>query len=205
MTTPDSSAERLIPFRTRLGWIGILACNGWIRRIRFGYSSRDSLVAGFQNGRFKLVQPGVLEQRWVETLQRYATGEEVDFSSFPLDLRGRSPFGRAILDHCREIPYGSTMTYRQLATRAGFPRAARAVGNVMRTNDHPIVIPCHRIIRSDRRIGNFSAPTGASMKRQLLELEGVLPKNACVNRTSQSGFDSSPHMILVDRMELMMD
>ena len=63
------------------------------------------------------------------------------------------------------------MTYRELATQAGRPRAARAVGNVMRRNPWPLVVPCHRVIGSSGQLTGYSAPDGIARKARLLELE----------------------------------
>lgn len=102
-------------------------------------------------------------------LRRYFRGERVDFtftSSFPW----ATPFERKVYVALRKVPYGQPIGYRELAKRAGSPGAARAVGGAMARNRLPILIPCHRVIRSDGSIGGFSA--GTAIKRRLLELEG---------------------------------
>jgi len=65
------------------------------------------------------------------------------------------------------------LTYGQLATRAGSPRSARAVGNVMASNRVPLIIPCHRVVAAGGALGGFSAPHGTRLKRRLLKLEGA--------------------------------
>lgn len=72
----------------------------------------------------------------------------------------------------RNIPKGATMTYRQVAERAGSPGASRAVGSIMKSNYDPD-IPCHRVIRSDGKLGNYNRG-GESVKRKLLQQEGAL-------------------------------
>ncbi len=83
-----------------------------------------------------------------------------------------TPFRREVLLACAAIPRGQVSTYADLARRVGRPAAFRAVGNTMRTNPVPIVIPCHRVIGSDGSLTGFGG--GLDVKRRLLELEGAL-------------------------------
>jgi methylated-DNA-[protein]-cysteine S-methyltransferase len=101
-------------------------------------------------------------------LEDYFTRRRHQFN-IPLDLSMASGFRRAVLGHLREIPYGQTASYGTLAAAAGSPKAARAVGSACASNPLPIVLPCHRIIRSDGTIGNYIGGTDA--KRTLLTLE----------------------------------
>ena len=84
---------------------------------------------------------------------------------------GLTDWSREVTWHCRQIPLGETSTYGQLASRAARPRAARAVGNVMRRNRWPIVVPCHRVIGSTGRLTGYSARDGIARKARLLDLE----------------------------------
>lgn len=90
----------------------------------------------------------------------------------PVDWRGVSPFDRAVLAATQEIPYGRTRTYREVAERIGRPDAMRAVGSALGRNRAPVLVPCHRVVRSDGTIGNFAF--GSPAKRALLESEGVV-------------------------------
>ncbi|MBC7254108.1 MAG: MGMT family protein [Actinobacteria bacterium] len=81
-----------------------------------------------------------------------------------------SPFQRRVYRAVLSIPRGSTLSYRRVAELAGSPGAARAVGNAVRRNPFPVIIPCHRVIRSDGSPGGYSGPAG--MKERLLGLEG---------------------------------
>ena len=89
----------------------------------------------------------------------------------PVDWRGVSAFDRAVLAATQEIPYGQTRTYRQVAERIGRPSAMRAVGSALARNRVPLLVPCHRVVRSDGTVGDFAFGTPA--KRALLESEGV--------------------------------
>lgn len=82
-------------------------------------------------------------------------------------------FKNRVLEVVAGIPEGETRTYKQVAELAGSPRAARAVGNVMRGNKNPHV-PCHRVVKSDGGLGGYNRPGGTETKRKILEGEGAL-------------------------------
>lgn len=107
----------------------------------------------------------------VAAIERYLAGEGIDFTSFPVDLSDQPPFRRRVLEECHRIPYGRTVSYAELAARAGNPKAVRAAGSAMRHNPISIIIPCHRVLRSDGSVGGFSAPEGAALKERLLAME----------------------------------
>ncbi len=92
-------------------------------------------------------------------------------SGLELEFSGCSEFDRSVLEKVKAIPRGRVATYGELARAVGKPGAARAVGGVMARNRLPIVVPCHRVIRSDMRPGDYS--NGVALKVQLLRSEGV--------------------------------
>ena len=82
-----------------------------------------------------------------------------------------TPFQCKVLLACAKIPRGQTMTYSQLARAIGKPHAARAVGNALAINPLAPIIPCHRVVRADGKLGGYSAKGGAGKKRLLLAME----------------------------------
>lgn len=105
----------------------------------------------------------------------YLDGRKVDFSFFPLNFSNLTPFQQRVLTVAKAIPHGVTISYEELATKAGFVGAARAVGSVMGKNRFPIIIPCHRVISKSGKIGGYSGMQKGAMielKRKLLNLEG---------------------------------
>jgi len=107
-----------------------------------------------------------------EQIAAYFQGACVNFSpDIPIVLDRFSTFGSSVLAACREIKFGQTISYSELAKRLGRPAASRAVGNALAKNPLPLIIPCHRVVRSDGKIGGFSAPGGISLKKKMLELE----------------------------------
>lgn len=88
-----------------------------------------------------------------------------------VDLRGLSPFFQAVLERTREIPYGEVRSYAWVAREAGRPAAVRAAGTALARNPVPFLVPCHRVVRSDGRVGHYGF--GSEMKRAILAAEGV--------------------------------
>ncbi len=105
-------------------------------------------------------------------IQEYLYGRRQRLT-VPVDLELFSGFARHILEACAQIAYGETVSYSELARRAGKEGAARATGQALGANPVPILVPCHRIIGADGSLGGFSG--GLEMKRRLLELEGRWP------------------------------
>jgi methylated-DNA-[protein]-cysteine S-methyltransferase len=103
-------------------------------------------------------------------LDRYLKGEEVDFD-VDIDISGESQFTQQVLRELRKIPYGKVRSYLWIGKRLGHTMAARAVGQAVKRNPIPIIIPCHRVIREDGSLGGFSL--GEEIKKKLLFLEGV--------------------------------
>jgi len=108
---------------------------------------------------------------WVTELERYFRGERVSWTVE--DLRSVDlpvgKFARRVYEELLRVPAGTTVSYGELAEKAGHPRAARAVGTAMARNPVPLVIPCHRVIRSDGSLGRYGSDS--AWKRRLLEHE----------------------------------
>lgn len=86
--------------------------------------------------------------------------------------KGFTPFQKKVYETLWKTRFGETLSYSELAQRSGYPRAERAVGNVLNQNPIPVLIPCHRVIRKDGSLGGFSA--GLNLKKKLLKMEGVV-------------------------------
>lgn len=108
-----------------------------------------------------------------EQIMAYFEGACVNFNEIEVVLDDLSPFTRSVLIACRQIRFGQITTYAELAERIGKIKGGRAVGNALAKNPLPLIIPCHRVIRKDGKIGGFSLPVSASMKVHLLELEAI--------------------------------
>jgi methylated-DNA-[protein]-cysteine S-methyltransferase len=106
-------------------------------------------------------------------LELYFDGRLTDFD-LPLDWRLSRDFRRRVLRAIARIPYGQTRSYTQMATSAGNERAVRAAGSACGSNPLPLVVPCHRVLRSGGGLGGYGG--GLPMKEGLLRLEGVLDR-----------------------------
>jgi methylated-DNA-[protein]-cysteine S-methyltransferase len=107
----------------------------------------------------------------IEGITAVLAGEAADLSQIGLDLAGVEQFDRRVADVARAIPAGETLTYGEIATRIRAPGKAREVGAALGRNRFPIIVPCHRVIAANGRLGGFSAPGGARTKLRLLEIE----------------------------------
>ncbi|HLE74329.1 MAG TPA: methylated-DNA--[protein]-cysteine S-methyltransferase [Anaerolineales bacterium] len=105
-------------------------------------------------------------------LLAYLSGQSERFS-LDIDLSHLTAFQRRVLEETRKVPRGQVASYAQIAKRIGKPSASRAVGQALRRNPVPIVIPCHRVIASDGSLGGYSGEMRSRRKRQLLRLEGA--------------------------------
>jgi O-6-methylguanine DNA methyltransferase len=146
-----------------------LTLGGWCEMISF--LPRKAAINRLTPKTFTVT---AVERNLVARLQDYAAGKldaSGDMGDISVDFGPASEFRRRVLTLCRRIPCGRTMSYAELAARAGSPRAARAVGNCMATNPIPLLIPCHRVICADGRIGVYSAPGGAATKQRLWAME----------------------------------
>lgn len=111
----------------------------------------------------------------LRALDHYFKGERVNFE-MALDMDDLGAFTRAVLTEVSKVPHGQTVTYSGVGRAIGYPHAPRAVGQALRRNPIPIIVPCHRVIRADGSLGGFSM--GLEMKVRLLTIEGVRLKRS---------------------------
>lgn len=167
-------------FETPLEWMAIAWRGRSLAGITFGHATpievRRSLSALCPDLSPE-IDPTQRLPGWVSRLKnrlsKMAAGKPQDFADLELDLSHLTPLGREITLACRAIPWGETLSYKQLAERVGRPGAARAVGNVMASNRFPLVVPCHRVVGTAGGLGGFSAPGGIRTKRTLLDREAL--------------------------------
>ena len=142
---------------------------------------RGLVLLGYEDGRLderlellaRRVSPRVLEaparlDAPRRQLDEYFEGRRRDFE-LPIDWVLVRGFGREVLRATARIPYGQVATYRDVATEAGSPRAVRAAGNALGANPMPIVVPCHRVVRTGGGLGGYTG--GLERKERLLALE----------------------------------
>jgi len=158
-------------FETRFGWMAVASGGQGISHVILPSKSRDKVerrlneIAGGEYGSTRDLM--ALES----DLVRYFNGRAVDFRRYSLDLTFSTGFQKRVWLLVREIPYGRTMTYKEVAERIGEPNSARAVGNALNENPLPVLIPCHRVVGSGD-LGGFTG--GPALKKKMLKMEGVL-------------------------------
>jgi len=165
-------------FPTELGWFGFALTDDVILAVTIGDTSEraarrrlNDRLGDRSTGGADRPERSALATKLRRELCRFASGEQVDFSTYQIANGGLTQFQQSVQNVVRQIPYGRTLSYAEVAKQAGSPRAARAVGNVMAGNRTPLVIPCHRVVRSDGGLGGYR--WGIERKRRLLSLEGV--------------------------------
>jgi methylated-DNA-[protein]-cysteine S-methyltransferase len=164
--------RRCFGWKSPVGWGAFCWEGPWLLALTVGHRGPESLK-GFAR-QWKATQadrPDAWVQELSERLTAYLEGEQVTFEDVPVRLIVPA-FTRRVLRVCRRVAYGQVVTYLMVAQWVGRPRAARAVGQALARNPVPIVIPCHRVVRSNGQLGGFTSPGGVALKRALLALEG---------------------------------
>ena len=156
-------------FDSPVGTLLLAATEEGLVRVAYDREDHDAVLAKLASA----VSPRILRaparlDGVARQLDEYFAGGRRLFD-LPLDLRLSRGFRRAVLAHLPEIRYGHTESYAQVAAAAGSPKAVRAVGTACATNPLPVVVPCHRVVRSDGSFGGYVG--GEDAKRTLLALE----------------------------------
>lgn len=154
-----------------LGLLLVAATEQGIVRVAYAIEDHDAVLESLA----ERVSPRILRapaklDTAAGELDEYFAGRRTSFD-LPLDLSLSKGFRREVLEHLRAIGYGRTETYTEVAVAAGSPRAVRAVGSACATNPLPVIVPCHRVLRSDGSLGGYLG--GLDAKRALLDLEAA--------------------------------
>jgi len=168
----DSGGLLDVAYRTvdsPVGPLLLAATEQGLVRVAFAGEGHDAVLQALADK----VSPRVLHaparlDAAARELSEYFAGQRRGFD-LPLDWRLSAGFRRTVLSHLPEIGYGHTASYAAVASLAGNPRAIRAAATACATNPLPVVVPCHRVVLSDGRIGNYRG--GPEAKRTLLTLE----------------------------------
>jgi len=156
-----------------MGWVGAAASAHGVAFVTLPMPTEESALEKLLAARPDASldpSPSALLDAICRDLTAFYSGNRVDFDQ-PLDLAGRPPFFRRVWEIVQAVPWGATLSYGEVARLAGAPRAGRAVGSAMAHNPVPPLVPCHRVLRGDGRLGGFGG--GLDMKRQMLLNEGV--------------------------------
>ena len=174
-------------FETQMGWLAIAGKDGVLTSVKIGHPSEDLALRAFvveegPSGAHIEIEDWSRDLR--EELTRFADGEPISFDHVELAWpKPLTRFRKRVISETRRISWGNTLTYGEVAKRAGSPGAARAVGTAMSSNRFPFVVPCHRVVGSGGGLGGFTAPGGVGLKERLLMMEnGSALETAGANR-----------------------
>ena len=145
--------EHIISFKTNFGWINAKELDDYVVSISFGKLNKNN--------------PSKTLNKLKKNIQNYFLGQELVWK-FKLGIIG-SPLQKKIWKELQKIPYGKTRSYGFIAKK--LKTSPRYVGNVCGQNKHLLIIPCHRVVRSDGQLGGFSGLGGIKLKKRLLALE----------------------------------
>ena len=154
-----------------LGPLLLAATSVGLVRVAFEVEGHDAVLAALATTLGpRVLRSGRRTDHVARQLDEYFAGKRRAFD-VPVDLRLVSGFRRDVIAYLRQIAYGTTQSYATVAAAAGNPRAVRAVGSACSHNPIPVVLPCHRVVRSDGTIGQYLG--GIEAKAQLLDLEAA--------------------------------
>ncbi len=176
---PGTRADphRFCLFETPLGWMGMAWSEAGIVRLQLPEADRIATHNRLLRHVGEVVEchaEGAAAEA-VAAVTGLTQGEPVDLAGLPVDLDGLDAFRTAIYAEARRIGHGETTTYGELAARAGHPGMARETGEAMGRNPVPLIVPCHRVLAANGRLGGFSASGGVETKKRLLALERARP------------------------------
>ena len=158
-------------FRTQWGWFGLLGSERGLVRTCLPVAHKEAvqsrLLSDIPNAERSKNAFSALKI----SIEDYYKGSPVNFGNVEVYLADSSDFQQRVLTTLQTISYGEIVSYSQLASLAGSSKAARAIGRVMAQNPLPLIIPCHRVIKADGSIGQFSAAGGTDTKKKMLDLE----------------------------------
>lgn len=182
MKKMNTGVKRFIFYTTitsPLGTIYIAFTKKGVSRIGLGMNTEKGFVKDLEDDchiKAKRHKMGLTDFK-KELRSYFSSSHKVKSFSFrsPLDFLEGTPFEKEVWLEIKKVPYGKVISYKDLAVKVGRPGAARAIGSACRKNPIPILIPCHRIIGNDNSLKGYSS--GIKIKRQLLEIEGVLKDN----------------------------
>ena len=164
-------------FRTELGWMGIAGTYRGLLTVILPKKTKNKVIEGLKNKLqkkiplFRLVKNEKMFTGCRQSLIDYFNIRNKDFS-YKLDLNIFTTFQQQVYNVVRKVPYGHTVTYHWVAKKIGKSGASRAVGQALKKNLLPIIIPCHRVIKTDKKLCGFSS--GIKWKKRLLLIEGVI-------------------------------
>jgi len=171
-------------FKTRWGYFGLAGTENGLLRTHLPSLKSEKIksqllknlklvnrVSSIENQVYRIEFDKIFFKAIQERIAAYFDGACINLSNISIVLDGFSFFVTSVLTACRNIEFGRTISYSGLAKKLGRTTVARALGAALAKNPLPLIIPCHRVVRKDGKIGGFSAPGGKELKAKLLKHE----------------------------------
>ena len=166
--------DRLFYYDTKIGRLGIREDG---ESITYIYFREPNVEVEIEQNRLLLEESDLIKMAYIQ-LSEYIEGQRKQFD-LPLDPKG-TEFQRKVWKELTKIPYGETRSYKEVAIAIGNEKASRAIGMANNKNPIPIVIPCHRVVGSNKKLVGYAG--GLDLKEKLLNLEGILVDKNKVNK-----------------------
>ena len=190
--------DRMAPYPSPIGTL-FIAWNGrGVAEVDLGPDGDESRARHEARSGRRTIPADALPPQLADAIARRLAGERR--VRIPLDLRGRTEFEVAVWTKALEIPRGEVRPYGWIAAEIGRPKAVRAVGTALGHNPVPLIVPCHRVVRTDGTIGQYSLG-GPGNKRTILAAEGLDPVGARGRRPTRRaalGLHDDPHRVLAN-------
>ena len=191
-------ADRMAPYPSPIGTLWIAWNGRGVAEVEQAADGAEAMARHEARTGRRTIPAEALPARLADAVARRLAGERR--VRIPLDLRGRTEFEVAVWTKALEIPRGEVRPYGWIAAEIGRPRAVRAVGTALGHNPVPLIVPCHRVVRTDGSIGQYSLG-GPGNKRTILAAEGLDPdalEDAARRGERLSGLDDDRDRVLAD-------
>ena len=153
-------------------WSGILLNHDKVYYTSYGMKSKEAIIEHLTQIAGQNINVKVKSHLVIDVINGIANGTNFEVPKIDFDFSGYTEKEKQVLlTLLNEVPAGKTISYGKLAEKAGFPRAAQFVGNVMMANRFGPIIPCHRVIKSDGKLGKFAGKANNPQKKKLLDQE----------------------------------
>ncbi|MHA1303417.1 MAG: methylated-DNA--[protein]-cysteine S-methyltransferase [Candidatus Heimdallarchaeaceae archaeon] len=159
-------------------WTGILLNEGRLHYSGYLYKSKEEAISHLSSKTQEEITVEEMEHPIIKAINGIVNGTSFDLPEIEFDFNGYTDKEIEVLKELLKVPAGEIVSYGELAKRVNMPGAARFVGNVMAKNRFSPIIPCHRVILSNGKLGNFSGREGPKLKKRLLEQERKATSNS---------------------------
>ena len=167
----NSTVSHYASWPTAWGPVGAAGCDEGLVRFILPHYLPDQIDEVLAWEYPKAVKSDEPFEELIELTRAYFNAKPSDFTDIKCSLPSETTFTGKALRALREVPFGSTVSYRDLAMKIHLPDSARAIATAMGKNPIPLIVPCHRVIYSSGKLGGFSAEGGTALKQKMLDLE----------------------------------